>query len=244
MQDAGTALLRHPGADYAMLWAGALIGGVYATWAGDELHIVTGAEIALMALLRLAIKDQMRWFFVGLATLAALMPVVAVTTAPLFYFGDLNLDAVLETGGVALGPALLLGGFAAWGARHARPPSPEPPPNWVRHVERGLGWAVVLMALALGSGQWGLPTVAATLLGALGAFAGLVALLWLRLKLTRRGVGAVLLAVGAFVVAGGALLVATQGGRVSVGEASLAMVPGAALALLGLVVLAVPTRGA
>ncbi|MCB9742194.1 MAG: hypothetical protein H6741_18510 [Alphaproteobacteria bacterium] len=242
MQDAGTALLRHPAMDYLMLWVGMAVGGLYSTWSGDELHIVTGAEIALMALLRFAMRDRMRWFFIGLGTVAAMLPLLAISTGPLFYLGGLRLDVALELAGVAALPALGLGAFAAWGARHAKPPSPEPPPAWVGTVERAMGLAVLLMAVSLGSGQWGLATVTATILGAVGAFVGLLALLWLRLSLSPRGVGAVLVAVGGFVMGGAALLVATQGGRVSPGEAALAAVPGALLALVGLAALLLAPR--
>ncbi|MCB9765729.1 MAG: hypothetical protein H6739_38500 [Alphaproteobacteria bacterium] len=225
-------LFKHPAMDVGWLLLGLLVAGVWAPLVGDELEMVSGGEIALLAWLRCALHERLDWFFRGLVLIGISAPLIAGSTAPLFYSGGLSWHALSETALPAALPGAALVALALWGRRHQGAALTEPP-AWLPRVRLGMRVAVWFIVIALSSGQWGPLTIAAVIGGALAGFAGLVAILRVRLRLTARGVGALIGVVGAGVVGVGALLIATQGGRVSAEEAALAMVPGAVLVGLG-----------
>lgn len=214
-----------------LLWAAGIgTAGALASLTGDELRIVTGCELALLALVRLALKDQLRLFWWLVIGTGVAMPLMAIGTIPLFYGGGLSASAALATGGVALGPAASTIAAGVVGLRAHRPGPPAEDPAWLRWVDHALHAAIWLACATFVVGVYApLPVILSAVLLALG----LVAVLSQRMNWTRRGVGLALGWVGNTVAATAALLLVTQGGHVSAGEALVAIIPAGCVGLVG-----------
>ncbi|MCP4806182.1 MAG: hypothetical protein GY884_12635 [Proteobacteria bacterium] len=221
-----------------LLWiAGALIAGLVAPLSGDELRIVTGCELALLALVRLALKQELRLFWWGVIATGVAMPLLAIGSVPLFYGGGLTLDAALMTGGLACAPGLATAGAGILGLRLHRDSEPIQDPDWLVWIDHALHAAIWIACLTFVVGVYApLPVIASAILLALG----LTAVVSQRMRWTRRGVGVALAWIGNTVAGTAALLLVTSAGHVSAGEALVAIIPagvvgvaGVALALRG-----------
>ncbi|MBN2498255.1 MAG: hypothetical protein JXR96_26930 [Deltaproteobacteria bacterium] len=233
------AIWRHPLGSLGLLALGMGVAGLGAPCTGEEILAAQGAELALLALIRLLIFGQTRIFFWALLGCALAVPLAAGCNAPLYYFRDAGLFSgpFWELSLLGLMPAVPLAAMAVWGLRWSRRPRPEPEPDpgwlgcfgWV--VEAGL----MAMVLALATGAWSELSVALVVSGAMIFLSATIALLVVRVRLNRRGVANLLAIIGGSGLLSACLLVASQGGRVSWSEASVALVPGACLLALGLV---------
>ena len=216
--------------------------GLYATaveptLTHDDTQIAVGAEAVLLAVLSFLWARQRRSLGVALVISGLAAPVAMYATAPLYWDPrDVTLfdsEAFWTTVGVgsAVGiPLLALGIFILVRARSA----PErPDPFWLTPLRWILQLGLILIVVAFRGGDWdnGIPLVYA---GGAIALLALVIALPRRIAIRRGGVGLLLLFLGlggiiVIVVAGAAV-----GGNMSGDEAAVGLIPAAAVAGLGL----------
>lgn len=213
-----------------LLWGtGVLVAALLAPLTGDELRIVTGIELALLALVRLALKQEMRWFWSLVIATGVAMPFMALGSVPLFYGGGLTWESGMATGGLACGPGLSTVAAGVLGLR--LPYEPVEDPGWLRAIDTLMHLAIAVAALTFMVGVYAPGPV--ILAGGL-LTVGLVVVLKQRMRWTRRGVGLALAWVGNTVAATAALLWVTSTGHVSQGEALVAIAPAGLIGLVGM----------
>lgn len=230
-------LLRHPLITFTLLCLGLFTALVLAPRMGQELKIAQGGEIVLLALGRFLLRRQLTAFMWSLLLVALCLPLIAGFSAPLYYYQDAGVFSgpFWELSGIGLALALPLMGLALWGIRRAGRPHPVPPPeprwlSWLGWVFEGSIWLIIF---TLGEGEWSDLAVASVGLGAMVFLAGMLVLLTYRLSLGLRGVGILMIILGAVTCAFCGILLATQGNRVS--EAAIGFLPGGLLIINGFV---------
>lgn len=230
-------LLRHPLITFTLLCLGLITAMVLAPRTGQELKIAQGGEIVLLALGRFLLRRQLAAFMWSLLLVALCLPLIAGFSASLYYHGDAGFLSApfCELAGIGLALALPLAGLAIWGIRRARPERPvaASDPRWLAW----LGWvfegAIWLIIFTLGEGEWSDPAVASVGLGALVFLTGMLVLIYYRLSLGLRGVGILMMILGAVTCIFCGILLATQDNRMS--EAAIGFAPGGLLVIIGFI---------
>lgn len=230
-------VLESPWTSILLLVAGLLLAGVVAPLRDQELEIVRGTELALLAVARMALRGQLEHFFGGLILLGLAMPLVAGATHPLYYSRGFRIESFLEMAGIMLVPGLGVAALGVVGVNRVQLEgleAKEPPayPRLVAHLARGTEWALALVAATLAAGAWNDGTVAIVALAGLGSALAVTAALVLQSPFTRREIGLGLAAIGALFAIGSLIVLATGGGRTT--EAILGVPPGLLLVGLGL----------
>ncbi len=230
-------LLRHPLITFTLLCLGLFTAMVLAPRSGQELKIAQGGEIVLLALGRFLLRRQLTPFMWSLLLVATCLPLIAGFSAPLYYYRDAGFLSrpFWELLSISLAIALPLFGLALWGIRRTKQPRPHAmeDPRWLSW----LGWifegAIWLIIFTLGEGEWSNAAVAGVGLGALVFLAGMLVLLTYRLSLGLKGVGILMIILGAVICLFCAILITTQGNRV--GEAAIGFLPGGLLIIIGFI---------
>jgi hypothetical protein len=219
--------------DLALIATGALVVALIAPATGSLVRIATGFELMLAGLLRLALKGQMRAFWGALIASGFAAPLMAIGSSPIFTDRGFSVQVFIEYGGLTAPFTLMLvlAGALGW---KLTPPEPAAEPPWVGKLDRAMHLALTLGAAGLVFAGWGPVSIALVTGCALILAVGLAAVLALRMRWSRVGLGGLLAVLGAGASGTAAWLVLTQGGRVSAGEGALGLVPGLGLVLVGL----------
>ncbi|MDF1813238.1 MAG: hypothetical protein P1V20_13655 [Verrucomicrobiales bacterium] len=215
----------------ALVW-GLFLAMVWATVRNDVYLLAKAGEIIALALGKLLIQRQIRWFFRGLLATAPAIPVAVYTTTPIFWrkFLPVGSEEFFET--LLLGCLCGLPVFclAVWGLRRKSGPEQalNPDPAWFKRLNQIFKWALAGMVLS-----FHLANPPLIIAGILVFLVGIICLAKVRLNLTIKHVGNFLIIVGGATVIIALLLIPLGIAHVSGGEAAMAVIPGAILALLG-----------
>ena len=218
--------------DLALIATGAAVVAVLAPATGSLVRIATGFELMLAGLLRLAIKGQMRSFWGSLIACGVVAPLLAIGSSPIFSPGGITAQTALSYGGVAapFGLALIVAGGLGW---RLTPQHPAADPPWVGRADKVMHAALTLGAMGLVFAGWGPVSIGLVMGCALLLAIGLAAVVALRMRMDRAGLGGILAVIGATTAGMAAWLALTQEGRVSGGEAALGLIPGLGLLAVG-----------
>ncbi len=202
----------------------------------DEITIATGLETILLALVDFLWAGQLVALAWALRLLAAVAPLVAYGTTPLFWRDTTPFVSEAfwtSTGlGVALAiPLLLLGHLSD---RASKAGSPAEDPRWFRALRWAFRGGLALVVLTLRAGAWSSEAIAAVYAGAALAIAALVIVVPRRVRFRRFGVGGLLAILGTSALALVAAAKLAVGSRMSVEEAAIGAVPAALVTVLGL----------
>lgn len=234
--------LRHtPATSMLLLVAGLLVAGALAPARDDDLTIVRGAEMILLALTRLALQGHFRWFFRCMILTGVGLPIVGAAISPIYYHGGYRLDAMAEMGliGAVIGAGFLVLGVLGDRRLAADPGDPaelRAVPPWVEYTETFCEGALWAMVLTLGMGEWNDGAVAIVGLGAIALVVGLTAGFLHRSPFTTSEIGGGLLLVGVVTVIASVVIVVTSNGRAT--EAVIGIPPGLIVGMFGLGMLA------
>jgi hypothetical protein len=222
---------------------GIFVATVEPVWADDELKIVLGAEIIVLAVVSFVWSGRRMHLGLALIAAGASAPFIMLATAPLYWDEVLAFHGEAFWTSVAIGavialPLMALGAFVL---RRASGSDHRKDPWWLVTVEWAILLGIWLVALAFRGDDWDSGVALVALGGALALVGVLVATVR-RFRVTRRGVGLLLLFLG---TAGAAVLAVSKlfvGGHMSAAEAMPAIVAAGAVAVVG-ALMALKRRG-
>ncbi len=210
----------------------------------EELGIASGIEAILLAVIGLLWAGARRQLGAALLLVGATAPAMMLGTASLFWDSDdvwiLDGEAFWTSIGLGSAIGLPLVGLGAHVLRRSPRPDQRPDPAWFTPLRWVLQGGLLLILAAFRAGEWdaGIPLVYA---GAAVALLALVIALPRRLAVTQRGIGLLLIFLGAAAVVVIATAAVLLGGNISDDEAAVGLLPAGIVAGLG-VLLAITAR--
>ena len=228
------AIGDHPFLNVGFLAWGLFVAIVWATVRDDVYLIAKAGEIVALALGRLLIQHQLRYFFGGLLATSLALPIALYTTTPIFWheFLPIRSQEFLQTillGGLCGLPLFFIGFW--WLRKRASSSVPsKPDPQWIKGLNQLFKWTLAGMFFS-----FHLASPPLIIAGILIFLAGMIALATVRLSLTTYHVGNLLLMVGIGTIVIAFLLIPLGIAHVNGGEAAMAAIPGFGLAVLGLI---------
>jgi hypothetical protein len=217
-----------PYVNFLFLLAGIVTAMVLAPVLRQDIRLVAGGELILLALVRFLLNRQIRWFFWALLLTAICIPITGGTSVAIYG------GSIVEMIGIGALVGVPLAGVALWGLRWTRQPREVPEePTWFKRFEWFFEGAVWIMVFTLSQGQWSPFALASVATGAVFFALGSFFLLVVRLGLGRKGISNMFSIVGGVALVLCVILVLTQNGRVSVEEALVPGVIGAVFLAIG-----------
>jgi hypothetical protein len=230
--------------DVALSWATLAYGGftvaMVSVWRRDEVEIALGGQLIVLALLGFLWGGHRRALGAALLLVGLAAPVLALATAPLYWYGPVAPGGEAFWTSVGIGgavgvPLLVLGAFVL-----TRVPGPmrRDDPWWFTPLRWAVQAGLWITVLAFRAGDWdqGVPLVYA---GVALVLSGLLVVLPYRVGVTRRGLGLLLAGLGGTALAVVVVAQLLVGGHMSDDEALVGVVPALLVAVVGVVLAAI-----